>query len=266
MTAPSFLRSLKRFAARRGLPRMFLSDNGKTFKSAAKTIRAVVKSREVQDHQSGLGVKWKFNVEKAPWWGGIFERMVRSTKRCLKKTIGRAKFTYDELITSLIEIEAVINSRPLTYISSDDLREPLTPSHFLTGKRILSLPDGYDCGDDLEDDDFDTSHDNLNKRMKHLNVVLNHFWKRWQSEYLLNLRETHRQHSHNSSVAAVNKGDVVILQEDKPRALWRLARVKELITGCNGKVRAAILTVPSKDGQTITLQRPVQVLYPLETA
>ena len=110
MTAPSFIRSLKRFASRRGLPRMFISDNGKTFKKAAKIIRAVVKSREVQDHLSGLGVKWNFNVEKAPWWGGIFERMVRSTKRCLKKSIGRAKLTYDELITSLTEIEAVINS------------------------------------------------------------------------------------------------------------------------------------------------------------
>ena len=223
-----------------------------------------MKSREVQEHLSGLGVKWNFNVEKAPWWGGIFERMVCSTKRCLKKTIGQAKLTYDEMITSLIEIEAVINSRPLTYISLDSLQESLTPSHFLTGKRVLSLPDGYGCGDDLEDEDFDTSHDHLTKRMKHLNVVLNHFWKQWRSEYLLGLRETHRQCSTNSSVAPVNTGDVVILQEDKPRALWRLARVKQLITGRDGKVRAAILTVPSKDGLTITLQRPVQVLYPLE--
>ena len=114
---------------------------------------------------------------RRPPGGGHFERMVRSTKRCLKKTIGRAKLTYDELITSLIEIEAVINSRPLTYISPDSLQEPLTPSHFLTGKRVLSLPDGYSCGDDLEDEDFDTSHDHLTKRMKHLNVVLNHFGK-----------------------------------------------------------------------------------------
>ena len=101
--------------------------------------------------------------------------------------------------------------------------------------------------------------------MRHLNVVLNHFWKRWKSDYLLSLRETHRQHSTNSNAPEIKTGDV-ILQEDKPRALWRLARVKELITGRDGKVRAAILTVPSKDGETITLQRPVQVLYPLETA
>ena len=119
----------------------------------------------------------------------------------------------------------------------------------------------------MEDEDYDPSSDNLTKRMKHLNVVLNHFWKHWKSEYLLSLREVHRECSTNSSVAPINTGDIVILQEDKPRAMWRLAKVKELITGRDGKVRAAILTVPANDGQsTITLQRPVQVLYPLETS
>lgn len=60
-------------------------------------------------------------LQRAPWWGGVFERMVRMTKRCLKKIVGRAKLTYDELIIAVIEVEAVINSRPL---SSDDLEEP----------------------------------------------------------------------------------------------------------------------------------------------
>jgi hypothetical protein len=63
----SFLRSLKRFAARCGLPRRFVSDNGQTFKAAAKAIQAVTESREIQEHLSGLGVVWKFNVERAPW-------------------------------------------------------------------------------------------------------------------------------------------------------------------------------------------------------
>ena len=86
-------------------------------------------------------------MEKATWWGGIFERMIKSTKRCLRKIVGQAKLSYDELITALTEIEAVVNSRPLTYLSPEDLEEPLTPSHFLCGRRILSLPDGL-CPDD----------------------------------------------------------------------------------------------------------------------
>ena len=60
-----------------------------------------------QQHLTGLGVEWKFNAENAPWWGGIFEWMVRSTKRCLKKIIGQARLAYDELLTSLTEVEMV---------------------------------------------------------------------------------------------------------------------------------------------------------------
>ncbi len=269
LTTPSFLRSLKRFTARRGLPSRFISDNAKTFKAAAKAIQAIVESRQVQEHLAGLGVTWKFNVERAPWWGGLFERLIRSTKRCLKKTIGRARLTYDEILTALVEVEMVINSRPLTYVSPDDLHEPLTPGHFLTGKRILSLPDGIRCGHDPDDDDFDLTHDHLTRRMKHLNVVLNHFWKRWQLEYLADLRESHRQQLSGRSgddTTTVKVGDIVLLHEEKPRAFWRLARVKQQITGRDGRVRAAILTVPSGEGQTSTFQRPIQLLYPIETS
>ena len=66
LTTSSFLRSLKRFAARRGLPRRFVSDNGQIFKAAAKAIQVVMESREVQEHLSELGVVWKFNIERAP--------------------------------------------------------------------------------------------------------------------------------------------------------------------------------------------------------
>ena len=87
----------------------------------------------MQDHLSQRRADLTFNVEKAPWWGGVFECLVRSTKRCLKKMVGRSRLSLDELNTVLAEVEAIINSRPLSYISSDDLEEPLTPSHLLTG-------------------------------------------------------------------------------------------------------------------------------------
>jgi len=166
--------------------------------------------------------------EEHPWWGGIFEQMVRSTKWCLKKTISRTRLTYDELLTSLTEVEMVINSRPLTYVSPNDLQEPLTLAHFLTRKRILSLPDGICCRDDPDDEDIDLTHDHLTRKMKYLNVALNHFWKRWQFEYLLDLRESHQQqHTGRSSDGAttINTSDIVLLQEDKPHSFWRLARV-----------------------------------------
>ena len=80
-------------------------------------------------------------MKEGPRWGAIFKRLIKSDKRCLKKTLGRAALIYDELLTLVVETEGVLNSRPLSYISSDDLDEPLTPSHLLIGYRILSLPD-----------------------------------------------------------------------------------------------------------------------------
>ena len=89
--------------------------------------------------------------------------------------MGRARLRYDELITVMTDIEAVINSRPLTYIDADDLDEALTPSHFLHGRQILGLPDGL--SEEKGDEEFDPTQPKLGRRLKHLNVMLNRFWK-----------------------------------------------------------------------------------------
>ena len=61
------------------------SDKGKTFKGSKKKL-----------FLSQHGIVWKFNAPRAPWWSGFFERMMRSVKRCLKKTFGNARLTYEE--------------------------------------------------------------------------------------------------------------------------------------------------------------------------
>ena len=192
LTTEAFLRSFRRFSARRGFPCRMISDNGKTFKSASKVISTMLKDPVLQNFFAEIHLKWVFNLERAPWWGGIFERMVRSMKRCLKRTIGRSKLSYDELLTVVTEVEITLNSRPNSYVSSDDLEEPLTPSHLLVGHWLLRLPDPL-CAKDLDPTygEQQPLSFSLTRRMKYLGATLSHFWRRWRREYLTELRESH---------------------------------------------------------------------------
>ena len=264
LTTEAFLRSFKRFAGRRGVPAKLVSDNGKTFKAAARLIRLIVGHKDVQRYLSGLGVKWIFNLPKAPWWGGLFERLIGSTKRCLRKVIGQSRLTYDELSTSLTEVEAVLNSRPLSCVTSDDMDEPLTPSHLLTGRRILSLPDHLTHGDVEEGESFESGQRLLTRRAQYVNTTINSFWKHWRREYLLELREAHRYHRGRTDPVPVAVDDVVIIHDkDQPRGFWKLGRV---LVGRDGAARGATIQVAGHGRQATALNRPIQLLYPLEVS
>ena len=111
--------------------------------------------------------------------------MIQLARRCLRKTIGNAKLTHDELLTSIVEVDMILNSRPLLYISSEEFEDPLIPSHLLLGFRVLSLPDVVPGDGDTDTNyDGDVTHDDLTKRMKHLSRTLDMFWTRWKMEYL----------------------------------------------------------------------------------
>jgi len=109
---------------------MMVSDNGKTFKSVAREITRVSNDPGMKQYLAKVRMKWTFNLERAPWYDGIFERLVGSVKRCLTKTIGGASLTYEELLTV---VEMILNCRPLSYVSSENPEEPITPSHLLCG-------------------------------------------------------------------------------------------------------------------------------------
>ena len=188
-------------------------------------------------------------------------------KRCLHKMVGRANLSQDELLTAVTEIEAVINSRPLSYISSTDLEEPLTPSHLIVGRRLLNLPDylGYVC--DPGDEDFEVNDSQLKRRMKHLASVLSHFWRRWRTEYLNELRECHRYSTAKKAHLrpTVSLGDIVIIHDETlPRGFWKLGQIQEIHPGRDGLPRSALVRVATRDRQSTLLTRPLQLLYPLE--
>ena len=262
LSAEAFIRSFKRFICRRGIPRLVVSDNAKTFKSAAKLLLSLFELPEVQSLLLNHKIKWRFNLELAPWWGGFFERMIRCVKRCLKKILKNAKLTYDELSTVVVEVECVLNSRPLTYVSSDDTEEPLTPSHLLTGRRVLSIPDEFAAA---EEDATDRKL--LTRRQRYLSAMLSHFWNRWKREYVVELREHHRSTigSANSSPSVAPDDVVTVMEEGKSnRGAWTLGRIVTVHPGSDGFVRGATVEVASSTGKRRRLRRPLQKLFPLE--
>ena len=75
--------------------------------------------------------------------------MVGSVKRCLRKVLGNARLSFDELLTVLTEVEATLNSRPLTYDYDTPGEEVLTPTHLIYGRRLTSLPESPEVEDDI---------------------------------------------------------------------------------------------------------------------
>ncbi len=259
-SAEQFLLAFRRFVGRRGLPRLLLSDNAKNFKTSAKLITKIGRTTKVQEHIGNVGVEWKFIVEKAPWWGGFWERLIRLTKDCIKKVVGRAVLTFEELRTLLVEVEAVVNSRPLTYVYDDvdGVSYSLSPAHLMYGRRITACKNG-------ENWEVISTHESLTKRARHHRQLLRQFTRKWKHEYLTGLRENARIAKRNEPHVTV--GDIVILKkEGTAKCFWKLAKVTKLLTGNDGKVRAAEIRVMNSDGQksATTLRRPLQLLVPIE--
>ena len=171
--------------------------------------------------------------------------------------------TYDEFSIAVAEVEMVLNSRPISYVSSEDFDEPLTPSHLLTGYRVLTIPGP--SGDTSDPDYRSGNAADLCRRLRHLNKTLNDFWSRWRSEYLIELREAHRYVTHKNMTSEIAVGDIVIVFDDKlPRGLWKLGKVEGLIVGADDMVRGARVRVYVNAGRTNVIQRSVLKLYPLE--
>ena len=243
LLASSFLRSLKRFIGRRGIPNLMISDNATCFKN---------EEVKLSEELLNMGVKWKFIVEAFPWWGGFWERLVQTVKRSLHKVLFRASVNYEEL---LIEIEGVINSRPITYIYNDEVDDVLTPAHLLLGRRLLSKFD--ESTYEVHEDDNVV----LSKRMQYIKSLSDHYWQRFTNEYLLELRARHSQGQNPARKPDI--GEVVVIRGKAKRNLWRLGKIIRFIPSQDGNVRAVVVKV--FDGTRIRyIKRPIEKLHPIE--
>ena len=233
-----------------------ISDNASTYLAAANELNDLFRSPSLSNALSKKGVTWRFIPKRAPWYGGFWERLIGLTKSSLKKVLGRTFATLSTIQTIIIEIEGILNDRPLTYISSDVKDpEPLTPAHLLYGRRIISLPYHSIEEDELDDPDFG-GESVVTKRVKIQALMLKHFWTCWRLEYLT-LREFHKTTGNN--IQQVKVGDVVLVHDDTPRVNWRYAVIEGVIRGNDGLIRAANIRMST--GKTT---RPITKLYPLE--
>ena len=261
MSAEQFIMALRRFISRRGKPNLLISDNAKTFQKSKEILQELYESERVKKYLTGSRIKWINILAKAPWHGSIYERLIKSVKRSLKKILRNASVTQDELYTLIVEIEGTLNNRPLTYLSADEFDKALTPSHLICGRRLESLPDREIKG---------VTEENLNRnlllrRQEFIAKLLSHWWNRWKHEYLVNLRESHNLATKGIGQTNVTVGDVVTVHEDKtPRGFWRLGKIEELIVSKDKRVRGATVKVSSPTGRMTLINRPLSKLFPVE--
>ena len=244
----ALIRALRRFFSRRGVSTLIISDNFKSFK--AQTVKNFITANNIS---------WEFIVELSPWWGGFYERIVKVVKDTLYKVIGNASLHYEELNTVLCEIESVINSRPLTYVSDDIDSEPITPSHLLHGRTITNVNRESKPVVQLNGDD-------IRNRLKYLENVMRHYWNRFYHEYTVALRERMIYDKRNRSDVPVSVGEIVLIKDDKktPRSKWKKGKIERTLPSRDGVVRAVELKVSGTKGTTSLLKRAVERLIPLE--
>ena len=182
-------------------------------------------------------------------------------KRPLRKVIGRTNLTYDELQTIVVEIEGLINARPLTYVYDDveSVSFPLSPSHLVYGRRVTTMPNS-------EHFEIQSTYQSLTRKVRHHRNLLQRFSNQWKSEYLLALREQSSTNSRGNRNPEIAVGDIVIIRnEQTKRIFWKMAKVEQLLQGDDGATRAAQVRVLRGDsGRSQLLRRSIRQLIPIE--
>ena len=179
-------------------------------------------------------IKFKFIPPYAPHFGGLWEAGVKSCKYHIRRVIGTAHLTYEEFSTVLAQIEAVLNSRPISPLSSDpDDMLPLSPGHFLIG-RPLTAPAA---------EDLTSNPVHRLSRYERVEQIRQHFWQRWSKEYISELQTRTKWKSHKDDILP---NTLVLIKEDNlPPLKWRLGKVINAIKGKDGVSRVADIRTSS---------------------
>ncbi|GBN17173.1 hypothetical protein AVEN_29902-1, partial [Araneus ventricosus] len=240
LSSEALIAALKRFMARRGKCRKILSDNATNFVGTKNEINRLFKLMEQQDalFQNFLSeeeITWSHIPPRAPHHGGLWEVGVKAFKFYFKRVVSNTCLTYEEFLTILIQIEGLLNSRPLTPLSSEveDL-EILTPGHFLIGRPITAIPEPL----------MVELNDNRLNRWQLLTKKVQTIWKHWSKNYLNNLQQRHKWMFKKDNIKL---GDMVLIKEDNvPVSNWPLGRIVKLYPGKDNIIR--VVDIKTKTG------------------
>ncbi|XP_045535734.1 uncharacterized protein LOC123721318 [Papilio machaon] len=248
MGTQAFLAAFRRFVSRRGHCAKLYSDNGTTFVGASRELQRLAPYQtSIAQHLEANNTEWHFIPPHAPNFGGLWEAGVKSTKFHLKRVIGDATLTYEELTTLLTQVEACLNSRPISVMNLNDPGEPipLTPGHFLIGEPIISIP---------EYSNYESSNVHSLTRWQFVQRMLQSFWRRWSQEYLSNLMHRYKW---SSKAQEPKIGDIVLIKEDDmPPSRWLMGRIIEKHPGDDKITR--VVTLRTKSSSII--KRPTNKL------
>lgn len=240
LTTDAFIATLRRFIGRRGKPISISSDNATNFRGAAnqlKELYMLLKAEKNRDQISNFmadqEIKWEFITPRSPHQGGIWESGVKSVKTHLKKILGNTSLNYEDFSTLLIQIEAVLNSRPLSPLSADPLdTAPLTPGHFLITRSFTSLPEV----------NLDHISENRLSLYQRIQQMVQGFWRRWSREVVPELQRRTKWFKSLPELVKVNS--LVLVKDDNlPPLQWMLGRVIVLHTSADGVVRSVTLKI-----------------------
>ncbi|KAL7725558.1 hypothetical protein ACLKA6_013912 [Drosophila palustris] len=204
------------FVGRRGVPQTVHCDNATNFVGASRQFRELRARVEeeadaIQEFASKSGCEFAFIPPRAPHFGGLWEAGVKSAKHLLLRTVGSLLLTAEELQTTLVAVEAVLNSRPIGALSDDPSDgEALTPGHALIGGPLTAMPAGGAP---------DQQGLTCLSRWRAVSSLRRQFWRRWSKEYILGLQARSKWHHRTPDVVV---GELVVVAEDNlPPQKWR---------------------------------------------
>lgn len=233
LTTDSCILALRNFMNRRGRPIEIYCDNGTNLKGACRELKEELDKVDINQVAFTfleMAIQWCFNPPAAPHMGGAWERLVRSTKNNISYITKAKSFKEEMLVSLLIEVENIINSRPLTYIPIDDENaEALTPNHFLLGSSNGNKPIG----------NFSDKGSLLRNNWHTVQKLSNMMWKRWIAEGLPSLNERKKWHVTNKDQQLKINDIVLIVDERNPRCCFPKGRVIDVSFGRDGLVRKA---------------------------